>query len=433
MHSGKELKSVLLGWYGTFSAGAYEQYLCDLDRFILSVLRSDLSLPLKLQSNRAALAWPPVKRVLHHGGCTMVDNRVDIKQSRCSSDANSGCASTGSHGRRRFPEKLIDRTRRVAGLGTCCVDNGAPITAGLANVVSKRACLLEMKLRNPVTGEHSVYWGQAGLIRAECLTTSPSEAENPRKRAARNGTDSESPAVEVPTPSSLRSSRFAAIPITCIHNLEDDVEDEVTWEFDRTEFTPVGTGTRRMFVINFKKTSYTAGPDESIVIQTGNAEEEEITWPYHDVTTAEKISNAASPLTRKFLSFPMVTRDGYELQVGQKIGIAVYRNFEINAADAGLPENSITAEELRQIFGLEGRVNIYTGEITNVSPGKEAFEHSINTFRGCSGAVIFLLDQGQEGCGVVESDYGKAIAVHVGGEELSNGTIVNFGFKIILE
>jgi len=247
------------------------------------------------------------------------------------------------------------------------------------------------------------------------------------------GTDSERPNVEVPIPSSLRSSRFAATPITCIHNLEDDVVDEVTWEFVGSKLTPVGADTRRMYVINFEKARYTADPDESIVIRTGNAEEEEITWEYHDVTTAEKISNVASPLTRKNLSFPKVTRDGYEIQVGQKIGIAVYRNFEIEAADAGLPENSITAEELRQIFGLVGRVNVYTGQITKVSPGGEAFEHSINTFRGCSGAVIFLLDQGQEEHGVMESDYGKAIAVHVGGEELSNGAIVNFGFKIILE
>jgi len=318
-------------------------------------------------------------------------------------------------------------------LGVSSVDNGASITAGLANVVSKRACLLEMELRNPVTGEHSVCWGQAGLIQAERLTASPPEAANPRKRAARIGTDSERPTVEVPTPSSLRSSRFAAIPITCIHNLENEVEDGVTWEFVGSKLTPVGADTRGTYVINFEKARYTAGPDESIVIRTGNAEEEKITWEYHDVTTAEKNTNAASPLTLKNLSFPKVTRDGYEIQVGQKIGIAVYRNFEIDAEDAGLPANSITAEELRQIFGLVGHVNVYTGQITNVSPGGEAFEHSINTFRGCSGAVIFLLDKGQEEHGVMVSDYGKAIAIHVGGEELSNGAIVNFGFKIIHE
>lgn len=365
---------------------------------------------------------------------TMADSRVDIKRDRGHSDTSSYAtsSSSGSHGRRRFPEKLVDRTRRVAGLGVSFVDNGATVTAGLANVVSKKACMLEMKLRNPVTGEHTVCCGQAGLIQAERLTASPQPAENPPKRAALIGTAAANPTVEVPTPpSSLRSSRFATIPITCIHNLEDDVVDGVTWEFDRSELTPVGADTSRMFVIDFQNARYRAEPSESIVIRAKNDDEAEINWSYHDVTTAEKINNVASPLTLKSLNFPMAS-DGYEFQSGQKIGIAVYRSFEIEANDAGLTQNSITTEELRQIFGSEGRVNIYTGQITNVSPGKEAFEHSINTFQGCSGAVIFLLDQNQQGHGVSESDYGKAIAVHVGGQELSNGTIVNFGFKIIL-
>jgi len=57
--------------------------------------------------------------------------------------------------------------------------------------------------------------------------------------------------------------------------------------------------------------------------------------------------------------------------------------------------------------------------------------HNINTFQGCSGAVIVLLDLGQDAFGVDKSDYGKAIGIHAGGEQLSDGSIVNFGFKII--
>ena len=76
--------------------------------------------------------------------------------------------------------------------------------------------------------------------------------------------------------------------------------------------------------------------------------------------------NVASPLTRKGLSF-RVTSEGNEFQVGQKIGVTVYRNFDVEAEDAGLPESRITgADELRQIFGFKDRVNIYTGEIINI-------------------------------------------------------------------
>jgi hypothetical protein len=72
-----------------------------------------------------------------------------------------------------------------------------------------------------------------------------------------------------------------------------------------------------------------------------------------------------------------------------------------------------------------------TGQIPNVSPGKEAFKHNINAFQGCAGAIIFLLDVDQEGHGVIEADYGKAIAVHVGGDRLGDGgIIVNFAFTI---
>eukprot|EP00978_Attheya_sp_CCMP212_P008691 scaffold20426_cov47-Attheya_sp.AAC.7 len=285
-----------------------------------------------------------------------------------------------------------------------------------------------MTLKNTLTGQLSPPCRcQAGLIQAERLPASP--PEKPRKRQALVGTNPERPTVEVA--SSLRSSRFAAIPITCIHNLEDDVDvpQGVTWEFVRSELTAVSANA--ICKVNFEKARYTPGPDESIVLRPGDANDEDITWDYHDVTTSEKIVNVASPLTRKHLSFQKVVRDDYEFQVGQKVGMAVYRNFEVTAEDAGMSNNSITADELRQIFGREGRVNIYTGQITNVSPGKEAFEHNINTFRGCSGAVIFLLDVDQEGHGVIESDYGKAIAVHVGGDRLAGGTIVNFAFKIL--
>jgi hypothetical protein len=64
-------------------------------------------------------------------------------------------------------------------------------------------------------------WGQAGLIQAERLTVAP--PENPRKRPA-----------PVATRSILRSSpRFAVIPITCINNIEVEIEGGVvvTWEF----------------------------------------------------------------------------------------------------------------------------------------------------------------------------------------------------------
>merc|ERR1712176_59641 len=105
--------------------------------------------------------------------------------------------------------------------------------------------------------------------------------------------------------------------------------------------------------------------------------------------------------------------------------MGIYRNFEVTPYDAGISPTTTTVEELRLIFGQEDSVNIYTGQIVNVSQDQHTFEHNINSYRGCSGAVIFLLDQNQNGNGVDNTDHGKAIAIHAGGDELSDGTIIN--------
>jgi V8-like Glu-specific endopeptidase len=45
----------------------------------------------------------------------------------------------------------------------------------------------------------------------------------------------------------------------------------------------------------------------------------------------------------------------------------------------------------------------------------DVFSHSINTYEGCSGAVVFLLDKDQPAESVQEEDFGKAIGVHAAG------------------
>lgn len=80
---------------------------------------------------------------------------------------------------------------------------------------------------------------------------------------------------------------------------------------------------------------------------------------------------------------------------------------------------------MEAIYGSKGGVCIYTGEIRHISDNGVTFEHDINTFRGCSGAVIFLLDVQSDT--VDQEYYGMAIGVHVGGLP---GTEVNLGFKL---
>jgi len=57
-------------------------------------------------------------------------------------------------------------------------------------------------------------------------------------------------------------------------------------------------------------------------------------------------------------------------------------------------------------------MSTHTGEILLV--GDKHIEHNINTFKGCAGAVAFLLDKDQPLSLDRHLDIGKTIAVHVG-------------------
>jgi hypothetical protein len=94
------------------------------------------------------------------------------------------------------------------------------------------------------------------------------------------------------------------------------------------------------------------------------------------------------------VSHLFVSNDSFRLQVGHKIGMAVYRTFDITHADADAP----ASVDLEKVYDEKCQACIYTGEeVTELSHNGETFCHSINTFEGCSGAVVFLLDKNLSG------------------------------------
>ena len=351
------------------------------------------------------------------------DDDYNGRRMRSSSDASSGRSgrSDGSYRRRCRPEKLIDVNRRVRGVGTAFVDNGAAISPSLTAIVSSKAFYLDIKLRNRQTHEILGASGQVGLLRGERLAPSP-----PSQRRALEGEDGR------PTPI-LRSSRFSVTPVTCLHNVVSEVDDESddVIEYVRSEIlAPTG---ERVEVDDFARAGYEVDTADAVMIRDSdeNRASSGIFWKYgHDVTTAGEITIPRNHFTRKHLSFETIERQGYRIQSGQKIGISVYRDFAITGEDVGMPQNALSSDELRDIYGRENRVNIYTGQITHVSPNGNAFEHNINTFAGCSGAVVFLLNQDQDRNGVIGADHGKAIGIHAGGKNISPGVVRNLAFSI---
>ena len=73
----------------------------------------------------------------------------------------------------------------------------------------------------------------------------------------------------------------------------------------------------------------------------------------------------AGSLTKKSLLFEAVPPD-FELRVGHKVGMVVYRTFDITKKDADLPTSSTV--NLASSYGPKGRTCIYSGEVTEISP-----------------------------------------------------------------
>ena len=145
-----------------------------------------------------------------------------------------------------------------------------------------------------------------------------------------------------------------------------------------------------------------------------------ISWNYGvDVSQGSVVRKNTLPFTDPNLSFEVAGPPEFQFKVGQKIGMAVYRNYEFDFSNENMwtdnnwDKNELTQEAIMKLFGPDVSASIYTGEIIRVSKDGQVIEHDINTYKGCSGAIIFLLDKNQDEL-VDRGDYGKAIAIHAG-------------------
>jgi hypothetical protein len=171
----------------------------------------------------------------------------------------------------------------------------------------------------------------------------------------------------------------------------------------------------------------TAMPDGERVLVGGDVEvraatetSSALSWYGQDVSYGAKVENKSSSLTKSSRLFEKVP-ESFVLRVGHKIGISVFRSFDITHVDAKAPGNVV----LEDFFGQKLQACIYTGEVTEISGNGRTFCHNINTFEGCSGPVVFLLDRKQE-VTLEEKFHGLAVGVHVGGLGLTNNIAFMF-------
>ena len=339
--------------------------------------------------------------------CTSAHNDSVITRKRSGSVSSAGSSSIHSGRVISVAETIVHReTAAVACKGI--VDNPA-ISSSLADSVSKKAFALAVQVAN-AEGSPGSRLGQGGFIRCH-LPTVPGTPPQPKKQKLM---DKYGPAPAPAIKQSTSAARVSVVPVTALHNV---VKDFFRGEhFDVTSIPMMANSAGVIKVHDFKRRNEAYHPSEGRRIDFPGANS--FSWRYGlDITTGGVIRKITMAETDPNLSFEAVD-SSFEYKVGQKIGIAVYRNYEFDFTNDeiytnnGWKKEDYPKEDILRIFGEDNAVSVYTGEITAVSPDKKVFRHDINSFRGCSGAIVFLLDKKQDLVG--DQYYGQAIGVHAG-------------------
>jgi hypothetical protein len=314
-------------------------------------------------------------------------------------DSFSSSSSSGSPKKKGGGERLIDSSRDCRVIRNTFVSGADDISTDLVNKVSKKACEFHIAFTHPDTG-NEYYHGQGGFLRGSMLA------------AARihPGNDCQ-PNSKRPRIAFQEDVSYEATPVTAKHNPKNDGEETylrtIAKCFDQVEkdiTLPDGGCTM----------------SERMEIRLATATKRELTWSADDTSFGDTINDPSSILTKASRLFEKIP-DTFRLREGHKIGVLVYRTFDITHEDAKAPLHT----DLVKLYGQKFQVCIYTGQVTEISANGRTFCHSINTFKGCSGAIIFLLDQNQED-DVAAEYYGRAVGVNVGGLDTDN----NLGFLI---
>jgi hypothetical protein len=273
----------------------------------------------------------------------------------------------------RSPEKLMVQARRsvpidLADNEECYVDDANALSPQLAKKVVQRAICVRMTTRVKRTFANNDYMGQAGIV--------------------------------------------DGLLVTAMHNISSGPNHDGDLETTILVLMEHG-GSRHGIHGSFPECGILSSSLATVHIGTN-------TWDHGiDIAWGKWLGGPVPAVLD--MSFQKVDYN-FKYLVGTKVATAVYLDeVPPSAPDAG----NVSAEEVGLICGPGDRVNIYTGEVTYV--GQDHVAYNINTFKGFSGAVVFLVDGAEQSASVRQEDLGKVIAVHVG---YDSGSDSNIGFKI---
>ena len=310
--------------------------------------------------------------------------------------ANTTSSSrTGSKTKSRN-EKLLEFGRAGRAVGRAFVSDPDAISAQLVSVIRRKACQVTVYYTD-ATGEVDWGYGSGGLLRGSKIANSPEEPATP--------------ATSRPTKKVKFEifSSYEVTPVTAKHNLV--VEDDENYLRTEMQFPET-----RPMIIDM--------PDggckmtDLLVVRPATDETHALHTEDDDFSFGKKVTTSEKTITKMPFLFQCAP-PSFHLRVGHKIGIAVFRTFQIAHDDAEAPRSMA----MEQFYGTVGQPCIYTGTVTEISANGKTFGHNINTYTGCSGAIVFLLDKDQPD-NFDDSLHGLAVGIHTGGMDDNN----NLGF-----
>lgn len=211
--------------------------------------------------------------------------------------------------------------------------------------------------------------------------------------------------------------RWVVLPVTAKHNFID-TKNENLGELRHSGFFVIMSSNSEIEPQFHPSSFKLREEDAQFELSPGNG------WPYGiDVAVGMPVTYPKLELTEEDKSFFLIRPD-FRIKANHRIGMTLIQDKYVTAKIAGLPENTST-DTLKSLYGTPGEPHIYTGTVTDV--GERYIEHDINTFEGCSGAIIFLLNAVDQLEDVRPQDFGCAIAVHVG---YSETLLSNIGFQL---
>jgi len=300
-------------------------------------------------------------------------------------------------------ESLVNWEKSVIPWGFGHVDDSKFISKELVRQVLPKCAPLEIKLRKGGTA----LWAKkghahAGFIRGEILQSSPGGS----------------------------TATFCSVrPVTAKHNLRR-VWDEVTGLHYIPKEANILLSDIEIDIL-WDDLDWVPTRADFLNLREGKEALPAFSEYGFDACVGQVIADAENPACAAKASFQKVRGD-FKFEKGQKVGMAVFFTSQskptretIKGADDGEIPDDFGELKIKNFYGETDQVNIYTGEIKYVGP--KHIEYSINSFTGCSGAVVFLLDKDQP-ASVDQSDWGRAVAIHSGAHPLMSDR--NYGFLI---